>query len=108
MNNYTLDEFFAADRLRATYSSVQGAQGAVLVIGTGARLIVQTWDVLVYCDMARWELRQRQRSGEISNLALNNFNERPSLKYERAFFVDWRTADRYQKTLLDLIDYVVE
>jgi len=35
MNNYTLDEFFAADRLRAAYSSVQGAQGLVLVIGTG-------------------------------------------------------------------------
>jgi len=108
MNNYALDEFFAADRLRAAHSSVQGAQGLVLVIGTGASLIVQTWDVLVYCDMARWELQQRQRSGEISNLGLNNFNERPSLKYKRAFFVDWRAADRHKKTLLDRIDYLLD
>jgi hypothetical protein len=108
MNNYALDEFFATDRLRAAQRSVQGTQGLVLVIGTGASLIAQTWDALVYCDMARWELQQRQRSGEISNLSLTNFNDSPSLKYKRAFFVDWRAADRHKKTLLDRIDYLLD
>src|SRR6201981_3969330 len=67
MNNYALDEFFETDRLREAQSSVQSAQGLILVIGPGASLIAQSWDALVYCDMARWELQQRQRSGEITN-----------------------------------------
>jgi len=46
--------------------------------------------------------------GRDQHLGLNNFNERPSLKYKRAFFVDWRTADRHKKTLLDRIDYVLD
>jgi mannose-6-phosphate isomerase class I len=108
MNNYALDEFFATDRLHAAQRSVQSAQGLALVIGTGASLIAQTWDALVYCDMARWELQQRQRSGEITNLGLANFSDRPSLKYKRAFFVDWRVADRHKKTLLDRIDYLLD
>jgi mannose-6-phosphate isomerase class I len=108
MNNYALDEFFATDRLHAAQWSVQSAQGLALVIGTGASLIAQTWDALVYCDMARWELQQRQRSGEITNLGLTNFGDRPSLKYKRAFFVDWRVADRHKKTLLDRIDYLLD
>ena len=108
MNNYGLGEFFATDRLHAAQWSVQSAQGLALVIGTGASLIAQTWDALVYCDMARWELQQRQRSGEITNLGLTNFGDRPSLKYKRAFFVDWRAADRHKKTLLDRIDYLLD
>lgn len=108
MNNYALDEFFATDRLHAAQWSVQSAEGLALVIGTGASLIAQTWDALVYCDMARWELQQRQRSGEITNLGLTNFGDRPSLKYKRAFFVDWRVADRHKKTLLDRIDYLLD
>jgi len=108
MNNYALDEFFATDRLHAAQWSVQSAQGLALVIGAGASLIAQTWDALVYCDMARWELQQRQRSGEITNLGLTNFGDRPSLKYKRAFFVDWRVADRHKKTLLDRIDYLLD
>jgi len=108
MNNYGLGEFFATDRLHAAQWSVQSAQGLALVIGTGASLIAQTWDALVYCDMARWELQQRQRSGEITNLGLTNFGDRSSLKYKRAFFVDWRAADRHKKTLLDRIDYLLD
>jgi len=108
MNNYALDEFFATDRLHAARWSVQSAQGLALVIGTGASLIAQTWDALVYCDLAHWELQHRQRSGEITNLGLTNFGDRPSLKYKRAFFVDWRVADRHKKTLLDRIDYLLD
>jgi mannose-6-phosphate isomerase class I len=108
MNNYALDEFFATDRLHAAQWSVQSAQGLALVIGTGASLIAQTWDALVYCDMARWELQQRQRSEEVTNLGLTNFGDRPALKYKRAFFVDWRVADRHKKTLLDRIDYLLD
>jgi hypothetical protein len=50
-------------------------------------LLAESSDLLLYCDMARWEIQQRQRSGEIPNLGLDNRSERASLKYKRAYFV---------------------
>ena len=81
----------------------------MIVIGTGATLLAQHWDMLVYCDMARWEIQQRQRAGKIANLGLNNSRRTPqSLKYKRAFFVDWRVADRLKKSLLSKIDFLLD
>ncbi len=71
--------------------------GRTLVIGTGASLMAPDADVLVYADMARWEIQARFRRGEAGNLGAGNAGERPSLKYKRAFFVDWRAADRLKK-----------
>src|SRR6202034_4293473 len=90
-------------RLRSNESS-----GLVLVIGTGASLIAETRELLVYCDMARWEIQQRQRADEIANLGLDNYKERASLKYKRAYFVDWRVADRLKKQLLPQIDFLLD
>jgi mannose-6-phosphate isomerase class I len=87
---------------------LNSAAGLVLVIGTGAALVAESWDLLVYCDMARWEIQQRQRAGEITNLGLDNRTERPSLKYKRAYFVDWRAADRLKKSLLARIDFLLD
>ena len=80
----------------------------LLIIGTGAALIVPEPDVLVYADMARWEIQMRQRRGEVENLGADNLKESPSLKYKRAFFVDWRAADRLKKTLLPRIDFLLD
>src|SRR5581483_4161213 len=52
--------------------------------------------------------QQRQRSGRIGNLGLNNLEERPALKYKRAFFVDWRAADRHKKRLFSRIDFLLD
>jgi hypothetical protein len=58
--------------------------------------------------VARWEIQQRQRAGEIANLGLDNCAERAALKYKRAYFVDWRVADRLKKPLLPRIDFLVD
>ena len=79
-----------------------------LVIGTGASLLVDRWDLLVYVDMARWELQLRQRRNEIGNLGLSNLEDRPALKYKRAFFLDWRAADRLKKQVLPKADFVLD
>jgi hypothetical protein len=93
MGSYEVSDFMDEHEVTKRRPSL-GAAGLVLVIGTGATLVAETWDLLVYCDMARWEIQQRQRAGKISNLGLNNYEERASLKYKRAYFVDWRAADR--------------
>jgi mannose-6-phosphate isomerase class I len=62
----------------------------------------------VYADLARWEIQLRQRRNEIGNLGAHNLDERASLKYKRAFFVDWRAADRLKVRLFDRIDVLLD
>ena len=82
--------------------------GNVIVVGTGTTLVCPNPSLLVYADMARWELQRRQRLNLIPNLGLNNFSERASLKYKRAFFLDWRAADRAKAELIPRIDFLLD
>ena len=108
LGKYELSEFLdQAEQAKQRTRLIQ-ASGLVLVIGTGATLLAEKWDLLIYCDMARWEIQQRQRSGEITNLGLQNCTERPQAKYKRAYFVDWRVADRLKKSLLPRIDFLLD
>jgi mannose-6-phosphate isomerase class I len=109
MNDLRLNDLFDSRRLNELRAQVSlGRQGVVLVMGTGSSLIVPEPDILVYADLARWEIQQRQRSGEIANLGAENHAERASLKYKRAFFVDWRVADKLKRELLDRIDFLLD
>ena len=98
LNGIRIEDFIAPERLAAARRAAGGVtDGLVLIIGTGAVVVEPRPDVLVYADMARWEIQQRQRRGEIGNLGADNRGESASLKYKRAFFVDWRVADRVKK-----------
>jgi len=109
MNGIVLEDFFDAKRLaEARARAQQHRDGLLLVIGTGATLIVREPDLLVYADMARWEIQRRQRQGEVGNLGTDNLKESPSFKYKRAFFVDWRAADRLKRTLLPRTDFLLD
>jgi mannose-6-phosphate isomerase class I len=98
-----IEDFFDPDRLAQLRSRVAACPGTVALHGTGASLVVP-YDVLVYADLPRWELQQRQRSGELGNLGADNAGERPALLYKRAFFLDWRAADRLKAQLLERVD----
>lgn len=108
MGKYELSEFLDERALAKQRDRLQQASGTVLVIGTGASLVAEQWDLLVYCDMARWEIQQRQRAGEVTNLGLQNCTERPQAKYKRAYFVDWRVADRLKKNLISKLDFLLD
>lgn len=108
MNHFVISDFLNQAEVTNARAKLNQATGPVLVIGTGASFIAENWDLLVYCDMARWEIQLRQRAGEISNLGLDNSAERASLKYKRGYFVDWRVADRLKKALLPEIDYLLD
>jgi mannose-6-phosphate isomerase class I len=108
MNNYELRDFLDDDAVRNARREVADAEGLVLVIGTGATVIAEQYELLVYADMARWEIQLRQRKNEIANLGLDNSTDRASLKYKRAFFVDWRAADRQKRRLLGHIDFLLD
>ncbi|MCX6621418.1 MAG: class I mannose-6-phosphate isomerase [Acidobacteria bacterium] len=96
-NNVTIEDFFHPQKLAAARARVEAAQGPVLVIGAGASLIARQSGILVYADLARWEIQQRQRRRQITNLGT-----------KRAFFVDWRAADRLKRQLFDGIDFLLD
>ena len=109
LNGLTISDFFDPQRLQAAQATLTGATGQlVLVLGTGATLVCPSPAVLVYADLARWEIQLRQRRGEIANLGSDNFTEKASLKYKRAYFVDWRAADRLKKQALPRADFLLD
>src|ERR1700722_19097869 len=109
MNCIEIEEFFDPEKLRHARHSIENTpQGIVLIVGTGAVKVAPHPDLLVYADMARWEIQQRQRRGEIGNLGGDNKDELPSQKYKRSFFLDWRAADRLKEQLLPIIDFVLD
>ena len=59
-------------------------------------------------DLPRWEIQKRQRSGQIGNLAAGNHQASASAKYKRAYFLDWRVADRIKRRFLDSLDYLLD
>ena len=105
MNGIRVEDFFNPVKLAATRRLIGPTRALTLVIGTGAFLIAPHSDLLVYADLARWEIQLRQRRNEIPNLGADNQNELASLKYKRAFFVDWRAADRLKKEVFASVDY---
>ena len=80
----------------------------VLIFGYGASLVCREPELLVYADMARWEIQQRMRRNEVDNLGIRNMDEHPELKYKRAYFVDWRICDRLKKETMYRWDYVLD
>ena len=114
MNRVEIEDFFDQDKLRQArqqitqWKSAPDASGIALVIGTGAALVAPDERLLVYADMARWEIQQRQRRGEIGNLCADNLDELPSLKYKRGFFLDWRAADRLKQRVWSEIAFLLD
>ena len=100
-------EFLDPQRLAALRATIDSSQPTI-VIGPAATIVWLGPALIVYADMARWEIQRRQRAKLIPNLGLRNHAERPSLKYKRAYFLDWRAADRNKRYLLDRIDFLLD
>jgi mannose-6-phosphate isomerase class I len=108
MNGIELADFLDSEKTTQCRRVMRDSSGLVVVFGTGASLVSGDWDLLVYCNMARWEIQRRQRRNEIGSLGLDNLQEPASAKYKRGFFVDWRAADRLKRRLYDRIDFLLD
>lgn len=108
LSDLTLPQFFDPARLDDLRGQVAGLkEGLALVVGCGARLIAEG-DILVYADLSRWEAQGRFRRKEASNLGVENRTLGAGLQYKRAFFVDWRVADRWKRPLIARWDFVLD
>ena len=108
MSEARILDFFDPDLRNRIRARIATTRGVVLVVGTGASLLVPPGSCLVYADMARWEIQLRQRRNRVGNLGLGNLNDRPAEKYKRAFFLDWRAADRLKTQVLPIANYVLD
>ena len=108
MTRLTIDQFFDQKKLEALKSQLNTREGLTVVYGTGASLVCNHPDLLVYADMARWEIQLRMRRGEVSNLGVDNRGLEFTRMYKRAYFVDWRVADRLKKFLMPRMDFLLD
>lgn len=110
MNGLTLEDWFDPKAMKRMRKEVIAAtaRGSVVVIGSGAALLAPERDVLVYADMARWEIQLRYRRFEVGNLGCDNKEASFAEKYKCGFFVEWRAADRLKKQILLLADFVLD
>ncbi len=108
MRPWELQDFFCPVKLGHLQGQLKILRGRVLVIGTGASLIAPQPDCLIYADLARWEIQKRYRAHQVGNLGANNAHASPAALYKRAFFLDWRAADRLKANLLPRMDYLLD
>jgi len=108
MTQVDLDEFFDADKIKHARRLAENAGGRVIAIGTGATLLLGAWDLLIYVDVARWEIQQRQRRGLVPSIGLDNASAPAGLLYKRAYFLDWRAADRKRHEIYGQVDFWID
>lgn len=108
MNGIAIADYFDPDLLVQQQHVARQTSGLVIVVGTGASLIVPTADTLIYADLARWEIQLRWRTKGLPNLGLDNHADSSASKYKCGYFVEWRAADRLKKALLSDIDFLLD
>ncbi len=106
MNTLNVRDFYWFDMVRLMRDRIRETEGTVVVYGVGASLV---WEegLLVYADMARWEIQCRFAKGA-PNWKSRNETAPKLAKFKQGFFVEWRMADRLKKQLLDRIDYLLD
>lgn len=108
LSRFTVEDFADPQRTAQLREACRSAEGVVLTLGTGTALIESEPDVLIFADLARWEIQRRQRSNQIGNFPVGDAHTPAAAKYKRAYFVDWRVADRIKRDLIDRIDYLLD
>lgn len=105
MTQYCMNEFFP--NLEQNQDQISLNKGLTIIYGTGASLLVPDPDLLIYCDLTRWEIQLRYRSG-LSNWRQNNADDDSLRKVKRGYFFEWRIADRQKKELLRRANYLLD
>lgn len=101
-----ITDFIDMDKLEEAKKKITETNGFVLVYGFGAYL-VETFDLAVYLDMARWEIQMRLRGGK-SNYKADNEDEDALRKFKRGYFIEWRVADKHKLKYFNRVDYFID
>lgn len=105
MSHYQVTDFYS--NISMVCQDITNCSGVTVVYGTGATVLASKPDILIYCDLARWEIQLRYRAG-MTNWKQDNAGEDPLRKFKRGYFFEWRMADRLKRQLLPKIDYLLD
>lgn len=109
MTRLNIADYFDSDTLQNLRDDISSFnEGIIIVYGCGATILTPNYDLLIYADMARWEIQLRMRRNEINNLGISNKEATYAQQYKHAYFVDWRACDRLKKQLFNKWDYVLD
>lgn len=101
----SMTDYFPKGTIEKTKSSINGSDGKWIIIGCGASLFMDDAALLVYADMARWEIQLRIRRKEIQALGLDNRLEATSVQQKRGYFNDWLICDKHKDSIIRKVDY---
>lgn len=109
LTRLNITNYFNDQKLQELQNIInQYNEGVVIIYGCGAAAVQPENDLLIYADMARWEIQLRMRRNEVNNLGIQNKEASFSEQYKHAYFVDWRVCDRLKKQLMKKWDYVLD
>lgn len=110
LTRLNIEDYFDPEKIKEIQSKIASLnKGVVLITGSGAAFVAGKYDLLVYADMARWEIQLRMRNHEVHNLGVKNKDTKDwMLLYKQGFFVDWRVCDRWKKKLMRRWNYLLD
>jgi mannose-6-phosphate isomerase class I len=110
LSRLTIDAYFDSQKVQQQKKVIeQQKEGIILITGPGAAYIAPSKDLLIYADMARWEIQLRMREHLVDNLGVSNRNTPDwMLLYKQGYFIDWRVCDRWKKKLMPHWDFVLD
>lgn len=103
-----IDDYFDTEKLEAIRLHIDSLKtGVVLIHGVGAYHVYPA-DLLIYSDMSNWEIIQRFRGNDISNVGVENMEDDYYRQYFWSHFVDEHICNQIKKRLVGLADYFLE
>lgn len=110
MSLLSMDAFFDPEKVAAVQAEINGKkEGLIVIYGSGSAIICPEPDLLVYADMARWEIQLRMREHMVDNLGVKNRKTDDwMLLYKQGYFLDWRVCDRLKKKLFEKWDFLLD
>jgi mannose-6-phosphate isomerase class I len=109
MTRLQMADFLDQDVVKSLQKEIKDVkEGIIVVVGPGASLVAGEFDLLVYVDMARWEIQKRMRRGDVHGLGIDDSKLPFSHQYKRGYFVDWRVCDRLKKELFPKMDFILD
>ncbi len=103
--HFSYTDFLDTDKVAACRRQIENTEGLVVLCGHGAAEVFRRPDILIYADMARWEIQQRFRRKEINGLGVEDRCAAPSIHYKRGYFIDWIVCDNHKKQWMEKVDY---
>lgn len=108
VTNLSLSDYFDEGKLADAKKQIMEASSPVIIIGIGASLVAPAASLLVYVDMARWEIQQRFRRHEVMGIGVDNRADAVSIQYKRGLFIDWRVLDKYKDKLFQQVAWWID